>query len=210
MKIKNEFIEAFSSQKLVSTNQPSKRYNRSLDVFTLEAKDFDKAIDLLKVFNRKAGVKEFELLKSEFVSGSNCEDRIYSPNNFVEHLKDVLTKRMSDVESRIALKKVDDAWNFDEAYEIDNAYKRVSYKYHEFINCKEKHERQVKYQESMLKIKLELVEDIKSWMKEEVEENENSLDALSINDWNDISHILECCSERLEELHTEHLKTMTR
>jgi DNA topoisomerase VI subunit B len=117
---------------------------------------------------------------------------------------------MSDVESRIALKKVDEVWNFDEAYEIDNAYKRIACKYHEFINCKEQHEKQVKFQESMLKIKLELVEDIKSWMKEEVEENESSLDTLSINDWNDISHIVECCSERLEELEREHLKTMTR
>ena len=52
----------------------------------------------------------------------------------------------------------------------------------------------------MLKVKLEFVDDVKSWIKEEVEENESSLDALSINDWNDILHILECCDGRLKEI----------
>lgn len=204
MKIGNEFKEAFASQKLIPTDSPSRsRYNAPLQIFTLEASDFDKAIDLLKVFNKKAGVKEFQLLKDEFISGKNCDDAVYSPNKFVQHLKDVLTKRMSDVESRIALSKVNDIWNFDEARDIDAAYKRISSKYHAYINCREEFKDLMEHQEHMMKIKLEFIEDIKSWLKEEVEENESSLDTLTINDWNDILQNLEFCDGRLQDLQAQ-------
>ena len=203
MKIKNEFIEAFNSQKLIPLEGGGNRYRYGIELFTLEAKDFDKAIDLLKVFNKKAGVKEFELLKSEFISGNNQEDRLYQPDKFVKHLKEVLTKRMSSVESRIAEKKVDEVWKFDDANTVEEAYRNVSSKFNSIINCEVEHRNHIQYMERVLKLKLEFIQDVKSLLKEEIEENDSSLETLTINDWKDVSHIVECFNNQLSDLQME-------
>jgi hypothetical protein len=40
-------------------------------------------------------------------------------------------------------------------------------------------------------------------LKEEIEENDSSLETLTINDWKDVSHIVECFNNQLSDLQME-------
>jgi hypothetical protein len=57
--------------------------------------------------------------------------------------------------------------------------------------------------ERVLKLKLEFIQDVKSLLKEEIEENDSSLETLTINDWKDVSHIVECFNNQLSDLQME-------
>lgn len=205
MKIKNELIEAFSNQKLIPTEY--RRYRGSLNVCELEVSDFDKAIDLLKVFGKRAGIKEFELLKSEFTSGRH-EDSIYEPDNFVELLKDVITKRMSGIERRIALDKVNATWDLEKFEMISENYYFIANQYAEFQKKVLQYEALVNYHEQMNKYEKQVLMDIETWLKTEVEENESSIQSLSDNDWEDIRHQVACGNETIEMISRDFHKQM--
>ena len=70
MKIKEQFLNAFAAKNLNIPNMDIGHYRRSYndfnDVYQLEVDDFDKAIQIMQMNNKKAGVKEFTLLKEEF------------------------------------------------------------------------------------------------------------------------------------------------
>ena len=71
MKIKEVFLNAFAAKSINVPETTTGYYNRRNQmnkIFELEVEDFDKAIQLMMLNNKKAGVKEFTLLKEEFLT----------------------------------------------------------------------------------------------------------------------------------------------
>ena len=105
MKIKEQFLNAFAAKNLNIPNMDIghyRSYNDFNDVYQLEVDDFDKAIQIMQMNNKKAGVKELPL-KEEFLTyaaeGKYPTAKDYKPDNFVDKIEEVAIKRLSDVEN---------------------------------------------------------------------------------------------------------------
>lgn len=195
MKMKSQFIEAFKKQEIV------KREDIDDGLFELEPSDFDKAIAILKEFRKKTGAREFELLKKAYISGGDCY--VYtSPRMFVDYLRKVLTRRMSSVEVRNAQAAVEKEFNSEEIELVQTTYFRLSHLFYAYLNNDKELELRIDFWKSQNALEKKLLNAINNWIEEEVLENENSLEKLTSNDWNDIKHILDC----FEDQHTEQYK----
>jgi len=194
MKLKQELIDCFAKGVFPEIETPRRRGYRSLNLYQLEQSDFDKAISLLMFYNKRTAVKEFTLLKEEFCSGANMDYRYFNPDNFVEHLKEVLTKRMSDIEERNALKRVKETWDLESITQFEENFSKVvsatsSSSQKELID-------QIERMKSKLEIREAKSKEVLDWIKKEVEENENSLDKITPNDFADILHVIEFYEEQ--------------
>jgi len=193
MKLKKEVIEGFAKGTFPNVEQSRMRRGiRNITLHQLEVCDFDKAINLLMFYNKKTAVKEFTLLKEEFCSGANEDYRYFNPANFVEHLKEVLTKRMSDIEERNALKKVKATWNLEEINTFEDNYIKVI----SAITSQKELIEAIARMKSKLDIQEAKSKEVLDWIKKEVEENENSLDKITPSDFADILHIIEFYEEQ--------------
>jgi len=102
MKIKEEV-----KQKLVSGELSSR-----CDIWELEESDFDKAIQLLFKHNKKTAVKEYQLLKEDFINGElDSWDR--DADRFTRNLQETALKRRTGVEARRIRKDINNVFDED-------------------------------------------------------------------------------------------------
>ena len=190
MRIKPEFINAFANKKFVEVV-------RRGSIWELEANDFDNAINILMLNNKKAGVKEFQLLKEEFVcSEVKPTTDEYFAFRFVQHLTDVATKRMSDVEARKVKKSIDGLWDTDAMRSIQANYIKVKNAYEEYADYQIQLERAKEY----ANISEAMMKSISCWMEQEVDEYEGSLENLKENDWEEILHEVDAYEEEIRTI----------
>jgi len=193
MKLKKEVIEGFAKGTFPNVEQSRMRRGvRNITLHQLEVCDFDKAINLLMFYNKKTAVKEFTLLKEEYCSGANMDYRYFNPANFVEHLKEVLTKRMSDIEERNALKRVKETWDLESITQFEENFNNVV----SAITSQKDLIEGIEKMKSKLDIREAKSKEVLDWIKKEVEENGDSLDKITPNDFADILHIIEFYEEQ--------------
>jgi len=80
------------------------------DIWELENADFDKAIQILIKFNKKNAVKEYQMLKEEFITGELDWYEVET-SRFIRNLNECATKRLSDVEARRVRKEISNTFN---------------------------------------------------------------------------------------------------
>lgn len=169
------------------------------EIYQLEAIDFDKAIQILQMNGKKAGVKEFSLLKEEFLTfaaegkyPSNLDYQVYE---FISKLRETATKRLSNVETRKINKMIDETWDYEtldkNSENIRNFFTQLS----EPTDFKAR----IAELQQQDKIQTIFINDRQEWLKTQVNENEATLDSLDASDWEEYNHLYECYKEQMKE-----------
>ena len=201
MKIKEQFLNAFAA-KSISVPETHGYYNRRQQmnkIFELELEDFDKAIQLMMLNNKKAGVKEFTLLKEEFqtlvAEGQKLNETDYYPTEFVEKVEETATKRLSDVEKRKVRKQIKEWWDLDELRQKAEFINRFFTSYTKQVDYGER----IQQLEGAKKMQEDFWKDRVEWMKTQVDENEATLDTLDASDWEEMMTSIDFYQENLKE-----------
>lgn len=201
MKIKEQFLNAFAA-KSISVPETHGYYNRRQQmnkIFELELEDFDKAIQLMMLNNKKAGVKEFTLLKEEFqtlvAEGQKLNETDYYPTEFVEKVEETATKRLSDVEKRKVRKQIKEWWDLDELRQKAEFINKFFTSYTKQVDYGER----IQQLEGAKKMQEDFWKDRVEWMKTQVDENEATLDTLDASDWEEMMTSIDFYQENLKE-----------
>lgn len=201
MKIKEQFLNAFAA-KSISVPETHGYYNRRQQmnkIFELELEDFDKAIQLMMLNNKKAGVKEFTLLKEEFqtlvAEGQKLDETDYYPTEFVEKVEETATKRLSDVEKRKVRKQIKEWWDLDELRQKAEFINKFFTSYTKQVDYGER----IQQLEGAKKMQEDFWKDRVEWMKTQVDENEATLDTLDASDWEEMMTSIDFYQENLKE-----------
>ncbi len=204
MKIKDVLLNAFAAKQMVLGeslgNYNYRRRTNSNEVYQLEAIDFDKAIQILQMNNKRAGVKEFSLLKEEFLSfaveGKYPADEEYQVYEFIRKLRETATKRLSDVETRKIRKMIDETWDITALENKANNIRKFYTKLQEATDYKA----QIAILQKQDELQTTFIKDRQDWLKTQVDENEATLDSLDASDWEEYNHLYECFREQMKEL----------
>ena len=201
MKIKEQFLNAFAA-KSISVPETHGYYNRRQQmnkIFELELEDFDKAIQLMMLNNKKAGVKEFTLLKEEFqtlvAEGQKLNETDYYPTEFVEKVEETATKRLSDVEKRKVRKQIKEWWDLDELRQKAEFINKFFTSYTKQVDYGER----IQQLEGAKKMQEDFWKDRVEWMKTQVDENEATLNTLDASDWEEMMTSIDFYQENLKE-----------
>ena len=202
MKIKEVFLNAFAAKSINVPETTTGYYNRRNQmnkIFELEVEDFDKAIQLMMLNNKKAGVKEFTLLKEEFLTlaaeGKKLDVDDYCPSEFIKKVEETATKRLSDVEKRKVEKQIKEWWNLKELREKAEFIYKFFYSYPEQVD----YDAKIKQYEGLKKMQTQFWNDRFAWMKLQSEENEAGLDELDASDWEEMMTTINFYEENLKE-----------
>ena len=201
MKIKEQFLNAFAA-KSISVPETHGYYNRRQQmnkIFELELEDFDKAIQIMMLNNKKVGVKEFTLLKEEFqtlvAEGQKLNETDYYPTEFVEKVEETATKRLSDVEKRKVRKQIKEWWDLDELRQKAEFINKFFTSYTKQVDYGER----IQQLEGAKKMQEDFWKDRVEWMKTQVDENEATLDTLDASDWEEMMTSIDFYQENLKE-----------
>lgn len=178
MKI-NENLEELICAGKISYRKPE------TDVFVIEASDFDKAIQLLIKYNKKAGVKEYQMLKEAFVLGELSEYET-KPNIFVRHLIETATKRTSSIERRRIQSDVYAMYPTSEREKFSESIGKISEVFNSYNNQKHL----ANWYKLMLAITEQKVSALQEWMFNQGTEGK-SIREMSADDFQEILVVLE-------------------
>lgn len=172
------------------------------EVWFLEAEDFDTAIQLLIKFNKKNAVKEYQLLKEEFVNDelSKWEK---DPDRFVLNLVETATKRMSAVEARRIKKEIEEKFPSDFRRQYKDAIFKVGQVFYDALY----HNHYAEYHKKLGLIYDEKASALQKWITEQ-EEHGVSLVEMSSADFEEILQVLQEIGEANGENEIEETRWM--
>ena len=170
---------------LLCSGRISKTRGLSEGLWFLEAEDFDTAIQLLIKFNKKNAVKEYQLLKEEFVN-DELDRWEKDPDRFVRSLVETATKRMSAVEARRIKKEIEGKFPSD----VRNQYNDVIFKLGQVFYDALLHNHYAEYHKKLGLIYDEKASAIQKWITEQ-EEQGVSLVEMSSADFEEILQVLQ-------------------
>jgi len=154
-------------------------------LWVLEAEDFDTAIQLLIKFNKKSAVREYQLLKEEFVNGElNWWDK--DPDRFVLNLIESATKRMSAVEARRIRKEIEEQFPSDVRKEYNEVILKLGTVFFDALH----HNHYAEYHKKLGLIYEQKASALKEWITKQ-EENGNLLVEMSSADFEEILQVLQ-------------------
>jgi hypothetical protein len=152
MKIKQEV-----KQKLVSGELGSR-----CDIWELEESDFDKAIQLLFKHNKKTAVKEYQLLKEDFINGElDSWDR--DAERFTRNLQETALKRRTGVEARRIRKDILNVFDEDNKDNMLRFVRNIAGVYASKKNAV----KEIDYQTKMLAIIEQKISALNKWFDTE-------------------------------------------
>tara|TARA_Y100000361_G_scaffold112849_1_gene103159 strand:+ start:197 stop:814 length:618 start_codon:yes stop_codon:yes gene_type:complete len=201
MKIKEQFLTAFALKQLQVPECGNYYRGRNLvnKIYELETEDFDKAIQLMMLNNKKAGVKEFTLLKEEFQSltaeGKKLNVDDYDPIHFVDKIEETATKRLSDVEKRKVKKQIKSWWDLNRLQESAENINTFFTRFTKQVDYADK----IKQLEVLQNMQNEFWKDRTEWMTTQVDENEATLDTLDASDWEEMLDSIKFYDENMKE-----------
>jgi hypothetical protein len=178
MKIKENLEELICAGKISTRSSEA-------DVFEIEASDFDKAIQLLIKYNKKAGVKEYQMLKEAFVLGE-LNDYETKPNSFVRNLIETATKRTSSIEHRRIQSEIYAMYPTSEHYKFSDTIGKISEVFNSYNNQKHL----ANWYKLMLAITEQKVSALQEWMFKQGTEGK-SIREMSADDFQEILVVLE-------------------
>ena len=155
------------------------------ELWSLEAEDFDTAIQLLIQFNKKNAVKEYQYLKEEFIN-DELNGYYKDPDRFVRNLIETATKRMTAVEARRVRKKIENKFPAD----VRTQYSRVIMKLGQVFYDNLYHKHYAEYHKKLGLIYDEKASALKEWITKQ-EEKENLLVEMSAGDFEEILQVLQ-------------------
>jgi len=205
MKIKEQFLNAFAAKNLNIPDMEISHYRRSYNdfnqVYELETADFDKAIQIMQMNNKKAGIKEFTLLKEEFLTnaaeGKYPEARDYQPDKFVDKIEEVATKRLSDVEKRKVKQQIKSYWDTKKLMENSTNICKLMQSWNKNPAALDE---TIKRLTAVKQLKVDKQKDIVEWLKTQVDENEATLDGLDKVDWEEFNHLNDSWNEQISDM----------
>ena len=155
------------------------------ELWLLEAEDFDTAIQLLIKYNKKNAVKEYQLLKEEYLDGK-LEWYEEDPNRFVVNLIGAATKRMSNVEARRIRKEVEEKFPSDERKQYSSVVLKLGQVFYDALY----HKHFAEYHKKLSLIYDQKSSALKEWITKQ-EENGNLLVEMSSADFEEILQVLQ-------------------
>jgi hypothetical protein len=178
MKVLDEITELLCSGRI------NHRVN-SQQIWFLEEEDFDTAIQLLIKFNKKNAVKEYQLLKEEFVADelSHYEK---DPSGFVRNLVETATKRMSAVEARRIRKEIAEKFPSDVRQQYNEVILKLGTIFFDALH----HNHYAEYHKKLCVIYDQKASAIQEWINQQ-EAQGISLKEMSAADFEEILQVLQ-------------------
>jgi len=155
------------------------------ELWLLEAEDFDTAIQLLIKFNKKNAVKEYQLLKEEYLDGK-LEWYEEDPDRFVVNLIETATKRMSAVEARRIRKEVEEKFPSDKRKQYSSVVLKLGQVFYDALY----HKHYAEYHKSLSSIYEQKVSALQEWITTQ-EANGNLLVEMTSADFEEILQVLQ-------------------
>ena len=190
MKIKQEV-----KQKLVSGELGSR-----CDIWELEESDFDKAIQLLFKHNKKTAVKEYQLLKEDFINGElDSWDR--DAERFTRNLQETALKRRTGVEARRIRKDILNVFDEDNKDNMLRFVRNIAGVYASKKNAV----KEIDYQTKMLAIIEQKISALNKWFDTE-ELQGDLLETLTEQQREEIYQVLQEIKDANDEEEVEKLR----
>ena len=190
MKIKQEV-----KQKLVSGELSSR-----CDIWELEESDFDKAIQLLFKHNKKTAVKEYQLLKEDFINGElDSWDR--DADRFTRNLQETALKRRTGVEARRIRKDIYNVFDEDNKDNMLRFVRNIAGVYASKKNAV----KEIDYQTKMLAIIEQKISALNEWFDTE-ELQGDLLETLTEEQRKEIDEVLQEIKDANNEEEVEQLR----
>ena len=190
MKIKQEV-----KQKLVSGELGSR-----CDIWELEESDFDKAIQLLFKHNKKTAVKEYQLLKEDFINGElDSWDR--DAERFTRNLQETALKRRTGVEARRIRKDILNVFDEDNKDNMLRFVRNIAGVYASKKNAV----KEIDYQTKMLAIIEQKISALNKWFDTE-ELQGDLLETLTEQQREEIYQVLQEIKDANDEDEVEKLR----
>ena len=190
MKIKQEV-----KQKLVSGELGSR-----CDIWELEESDFDKAIQLLFKHNKKTAVKEYQLLKEDFINGElDSWDR--DAERFTRNLQETALKRRTGVEARRIRKDILNVFDEDNKDNMLRFVRTIAGVYASKKNAV----KEIDYQTKMLAIIEQKISALNEWFDTE-ELQGDLLETLTEQQREEIYQVLQEIKDANDEDEVEKLR----
>jgi hypothetical protein len=190
MKIKQEV-----KQKLVSGELGSR-----CDIWELEESDFDKAIQLLFKHNKKTAVKEYQLLKEDFINGElDSWDR--DAERFTRNLQETALKRRTGVEARRIRKDILNVFDEDNKDNMLRFVRTIAGVYASKKNAV----KEIDYQTKMLAIIEQKISALNKWFDTE-ELQGDLLETLTEQQREEIYQVLQEIKDANDEDEVEKLR----
>ena len=147
--------------------------NSRCEIWELEDTDFDKAIQILIKHNKKSAIKEYQLLKEEFIAGE-LEWYDVDTHRFIRNLTECATKRTSEVEGRRVRKDIQNTFNEFSMNSVECFIQKIANVYY----SKEHNIKQLEYHTKALEIAKAKISFLNGYFEEETFEG-NVLETFS-------------------------------